>query len=98
MVSRRASGAVAHRRCGHLRVEDGSVSSKSSTLVNGEIGYQLTSTARVVLDGFNLLDAVSDIDYFYRLRLPGEPAAGFEDVRTRTRHPRALRLGVQIGF
>ena len=48
--------------------------SKSTTLWNGEVGYRFSSKARLVLEVFNLFDAeVSDIDYFYASRLPGEP-------------------------
>ena len=42
-----------------------------------------------MLEAFNLFDAnVSDIDYFYASRLPGEPADGVEDIHT---HPAVLR-------
>ena len=52
-------------------IEDASVTSKSTTIWNGEIGYRLSSRARLVLEAFNLFDAeVSDIDYFYASRLP----------------------------
>jgi hypothetical protein len=45
-----------------------------------------------VVETFNLFDAnVSDIDYFYASRLPGEPAYGVEDIHTHpaSRAPRA---------
>ena len=52
--------------------------SESTTIWNGEIGYRFSQRARVSIEGFNLLDSdVSDIDYFYTSRLPGEPAAGY---------------------
>ena len=50
------------------------MASKSTTVWNGEVGYRLSGRARLVIEAFNLFDAkVSDIDYFYASRLPGEP-------------------------
>ena len=73
--------------------------SKSTTLWNGEVGYRLSSKARVVLEMFNLFDAeVSDIDYFYPSRLPGEPAGGIEDVHTHPALPRSARVALHITF
>jgi hypothetical protein len=47
---------------------------------------------------FNLLDrAVSDVDYYYVSRLPGEPAAGIADVHSHPQGPRSLRLVVSMG-
>ena len=41
---------------------------------------------------------VSDIDYFYVSRLPGEPAAGIADVHTHPALPRTVRVGLQLSF
>jgi len=80
-------------------IEDGSVDSKSTTIWNGEVGYRLSNKARLVLEAFNIFDAnVSDIDYFYASRLPGEPVGGVEDVHTHPVLPRSARIGVQFGF
>ncbi len=80
-------------------LEDASVSSAPTTLWNGEIGYTLSPTARLVMEGFNLLDAkVSDIDYFYASRLPGEPDGGVEDVHTHPALPRSLRVTLHLSF
>jgi hypothetical protein len=80
-------------------VEDASVSSKSTTLWNGEVGYRLSRKARFVLEAFNLFDAeVSDIDYFYASRLPGEPADGIEDIHLHPALPRSARIGIQFSF
>ncbi len=80
-------------------LEDASVTSNSTTIWNGEVGYRLSSTARFVLEAFNLFDAeVSDIDYFYTSRLPGEPAAGVDDVHLHPTLPRSARLGIQFSF
>jgi hypothetical protein len=80
-------------------IEDASVNSKSTTLWNGEIGYRASPRARVVLELFNIFNAdVSDIDYFYASRLPGEPSEGIDDVHTHPALPRAVRLGLQLSF
>ncbi|MEO6487296.1 MAG: TonB-dependent receptor, partial [Thermoanaerobaculia bacterium] len=80
-------------------IEDDSVRSLASNLVNARIGYALHPRLRVALDVFNVLDAeVSDIDYFYRSRLPGEGDAGSEDVHFHPVEKRSVRLGVTTTF
>jgi hypothetical protein len=98
--SRLVFGSVRLRHFGpRPLVEDATVRSQATTLWNGEIGYRISRAARVVLEGFNLFDAaVSDIDYFYRSRLPGEPLEGVDDVHTHPALPRTLRLGVHVSF
>ena len=80
-------------------VEDGSVRSAATSLVNLEVGYRLSRSARLALDVFNLLDAQhSDIDYFYTSRLRGEPMGGVEDVHFHATLPRTARLNLIVGF
>jgi hypothetical protein len=80
-------------------IEDASVTSTGTTLWNAEAGYRLSSRTRVVLEVFNLFDAdVSDIDYFYRSRLPGEAAEGIEDIHTHPSLPRSARVALQLSF
>jgi outer membrane receptor protein involved in Fe transport len=80
-------------------IEDASVASRSTTIWNGEIGYRVSSKVRMVLELFNIFDAkVSDIDYFYPSRLPGEPAEGIEDVHTHPALPRSARVAFHITF
>ncbi len=80
-------------------VENGSVRSRATTLLNLEAGYELKRGVRVVLDVFNVFNVKqSDIDYFYTSRLPGEPESGVEDVHSHPTLPRAARLGVQLSF
>jgi hypothetical protein len=80
-------------------IEDASVQSRGTTLWNGELGYRVSSKARLVFELFNLFNAdVSDIDYFYTSRLPGEPAGGVDDVHTHPALPRSVRVGVQMTF
>jgi outer membrane receptor protein involved in Fe transport len=80
-------------------VEDNSVRSKPTTLVNLEAGYKLTRTVRLALDVFNLLDARdSDVDYYYTSRLRGEPIDGISDIHLHPALPRTARIMVAIGF
>ncbi len=80
-------------------IEDDRVRSQSTSLVNLQGGYRLLHNARVVADVFNLFDRnVSDIDYFYTSRLPGEPAAGIEDIHLHPALPRSVRVSLQVGF
>jgi hypothetical protein len=66
---------------------------------NGVLGYRLSGATRLVLEGFNLFDAsVSDIDYFYTSRVPGEPLEGVDDVHTHPAIPRTARLTLQVRF
>jgi hypothetical protein len=46
-----------------------------------------------------LLDTkVSDIDYYFPSRLPGEPLDGVEDIHIHPAVPRTLRAGLVVGF
>lgn len=74
-------------------IEDGSVRSSSSSLVNGRLGYAFASGLSLELEGFNLLDSRdSDIQYYYASRLPGEPEGGFEDIHFHPMERRSVRL------
>ena len=80
-------------------VEDGSVRSSSTRLLNGQLGARVSARTELVLDAFNLLDSqASDIDYLYASRLPGEPAEGVEDVHSHPTLPRTLRLSMRVRF
>jgi outer membrane receptor protein involved in Fe transport len=80
-------------------IEDDSIRSKATSLVNLEAGYKLTRTVRVAVDVFNLLNAKdSDIDYYYPSRLLGEPAGGVDDIHFHPTLPRAARVHLQVGF
>ena len=94
------SGSVRWRYFGSRPlVEDDSVRSASTSLVNAEVAWRLSPRARLRLDVFNLLDArVSDIDYFYTSRLPGEPADGIDDIHTHPSPPRTLRVSLVLGM
>ena len=80
-------------------VEDDSVRSEATTLVNLGVGYRFSPRTRLVLDVFNLLDAeASDIDYYYQSRLPGEPGEGVADFHFHPTLPRTARLSLQVAF
>ena len=79
-------------------VEDDSVRSKPAHVFTAQVGYGFRRLS-VKLDVFNLFDsAVSDIDYFYASRLPGEPAPGRPDIHRHPMEPRTVRLGVGVRF
>jgi hypothetical protein len=80
-------------------VEDDSVRSQATRLVNLEAGYRVSRTVRLAVDVFNLFDAAhSDVDYFYTSRLPGEPAAGVDDFHFHPVLPRTARVNLIVGF
>jgi len=80
-------------------IEDNSVRSKATSLLNLEVGYKFATNIRLLLDVFNVLDAAdSDVDYFYTSRLPGEPLAGIADIHLHPTLPRTARLNLVLGF
>jgi hypothetical protein len=69
------------------------VRSRSSSLINGRLGYAFANGLHLELDVFNLLDSrASDIQYFYASRLPGEPEGGVEDIHFHPMEKRSARL------
>jgi hypothetical protein len=80
-------------------IEDNSVRSKKSMTLNGRFGYKIDRRTRLELEAFNLTNrADSAIDYYYPSRLPGEPAAGVNDVHFHPIEARALRLTLVRNF
>jgi outer membrane receptor protein involved in Fe transport len=80
-------------------IEDSSVRSRATSLVNLQAGYQIVKNVKLAVDVFNLFNAAdSDIDYFYRSRLPGEPFEGVDDIHTHPTLPRTARVNVVVGF
>ena len=108
VVSAGASVDGFHRMFGSLRwryfgpralVQDNSVRSEATSLMNLQAGYQLAKKLRVTADVFNLFnEAVSDIDYYFASRLPGEPLGGVEDIHFHPAVPRTVRVGLVVGF
>ena len=84
-------------------IEDGSVETDSTTLVNARVGYRFNEAWSAALDVLNLFDSDdSDIAYFYPSRLPNEPGApddgGFNDIHFHPAEPRQLRVSVTAKF
>jgi outer membrane receptor protein involved in Fe transport len=80
-------------------IEDNSVRSNSTAIVNGRVGYKFTKDTQIDLEAFNLLDRqASAIDYYYTSRLPGEPAGGVNDVHFHPIESRSFRVGLTTHF
>lgn len=79
-------------------IEDNSVRSASTTLLNLQGGYK-SKGWQAQFDILNLLNARdNDIDYFYVSRLPGEPAAGIADIHLHPVEPRTVRFTLAYKF
>lgn len=74
---------------------DGGVKSQDAFQLNSRVGYRTVDEWEFALEVINLLDANdNDIEYFYESRLPGEPAAGIEDVHLHPYEPRQVRFTI----
>ncbi|TXM96061.1 TonB-dependent receptor plug domain-containing protein, partial [Methylobacterium sp. WL122] len=74
-------------------IEDDTVRSKPTALLNGRVGYNFDSGFCLSLDVLNLTNAKSDqITYYYVSRLPGEGADGVADRHFHPVEPTAVRL------
>lgn len=95
-----ASGALRLRHFGsYPLVENNAVRADPATLFSGEAGYRFGSRLRMAAAVLNLLNSdAADIQYYYASRLPGEPAAGVEDVHFHPVEPRQVRLVVEWLF
>ena len=82
---------------GRPLVEDNSVRSRQTSVVNAQFGVQVARNLRMMVDAFNLFNStVSDIDYFYTSRLSGEPGEGVNDIHTHPALPRTVRVSVDF--
>jgi len=64
-----------------------------------EGGYQLAEHVRATATVFNLFNStVSDVDYYFVSRLPGEPVAGIADIMTHPALARSARLTFVVRF
>ncbi len=76
-------------------IEDDSVRSEPTTVVNLEVGRRFGKRFSASLAAYNLFDSRdNDITYFYESRLPGE-AASVEDRHFHPVEPRTVRLTVE---
>lgn len=79
-------------------VEDGSVRSGETLLLNAQAGYRFNTNWMVTLDVFNLLDRRDDdITYFYESRLAGE-AAPVSDLHFHPVEPIRFRVALKGVF
>jgi hypothetical protein len=79
-------------------IEDGSVRSSATTLVNLEAGLQFGGRYRLAAAVYNLLGSRdSDITYFYASQLRGE-AAPVDDIHFHPVEPRTLRMMLSARF
>jgi len=80
-------------------IEDDSVRSPATTVVNAQVGYKFNETWTATVDVLNLFDErASDIDYYYTSRLRGEPPGGVDDRHTHPNEPRSVRLTMSARF
>lgn len=101
-VARSTSGWLASARLRHFGayalIEDDSVRSQGSTLLNLRVGREWPRW-QLYLDVLNALDSDDhDIDYYFPSRLPGEADAGVEDIHFHVFEPRSLRLSFRYDF
>ena len=97
---RKAFGSLRWRYFGpRTLIENNSVQSPATSLVNLQAGYRLASKVKLAVDVFNLFNAADgDIDYFYTSRLPGESPSGVDDIHTHPTLPRTARVNLIVGF
>ncbi|WP_244670648.1 TonB-dependent receptor [Rhodoplanes elegans] len=75
-------------------VEDDSVRSLSSFVVNARLGYRFDDGLKIQLDAYNLFDTkTNQIEYAYESRLAGETSAVF-DRHVHAVEPLAVRLSL----
>ena len=80
-------------------IEDNSVRSKSTTTLNGRLGYKIAPGLSMELEGFNLLNARSSaIDYYYQSRLPNEGPDGQNDIHFHPIESRSARVTLNARF
>ena len=77
-------------------IEDASVKSQSSAIVNARLGYRFDNGVRFQIDAINLFDAkTNQIEYYYESQLRGEPASVF-DRHVHPVEPLAVRASLRV--
>ena len=84
-------------------VEDDSVRSNSTLLLNAQAGYRFNKTWAASVTVFNLLDREdSDIEYYYPSLLPGEAPGpddgGYNDIHFHPVEPISVRVALTAKF
>jgi outer membrane receptor protein involved in Fe transport len=83
-------------------IEDDSVRSDASTLVNAQVGYRISNTLRVAIDVFNIFDTeANDVEYYYESRTYPEFQAASAGVPDKHIHPaesRSVRASLVYNF
>ena len=79
-------------------IEDNTARSRSTSTVNGRVGYRVTEHVKLELEGFNLANRRdSAVDYFYESRLKGE-AEAVADIHFHPIESRSFRLTLTSAF
>ena len=79
-------------------IEDNSVRSKSTSTINGRVGYKISPKVKLELEGFNLTNRRdSAIDYYYESQLKGETAP-VPDIHFHPIESRSFRLSLVVNF
>jgi outer membrane receptor protein involved in Fe transport len=79
-------------------IEDGSVRSRPTTVVNAEVGFRFANGISAALAGLNLFDSRhNDITYFYESQLAGE-AEPVSDIHFHPVEPRQLRATLTMDW
>jgi outer membrane receptor protein involved in Fe transport len=81
-------------------IEDDSVRSDSSTLVNMQAGYRISDTLRVAIEVFNVFDTeANDVEYYYESQITalGE-AAPVTDIHLHPAESRSVRASLVYNF
>jgi outer membrane receptor for Fe3+-dicitrate len=79
-------------------IEDNSVRSSSTTLLNLEAGYRFAHGMKIEIELLNVLDnRANDVTYYYESQLRGE-SAPVKDIHFHPVEPRTLRALVSVRF
>jgi hypothetical protein len=93
-------GGVEYRYLGGFPLTpDNQIRGRGFGELNGEIGYTIDNGWKFGLGLYNILNEHSDAaQYWYRDRLPGEPAGGLNDVHVHPLEPLSLRISLGKSF
>jgi outer membrane receptor protein involved in Fe transport len=79
-------------------IEDNTVRSTSTQVINADVGYRFSNGMSASITGLNLLNSNdNDITYYYESQLPGE-AAPSSDIHFHPVEPRTFRLMLKAAW